>query len=210
MTIEWRGEGCFELKGIGDRISIMTQLPDKDSGISLPKKKSDIYLSVWGNPSEIIFSKEKDNQFVISSPGEYEIKEVFIRGFKLSSNEGRIKTGYIITLEDIQIGYLGEVEKKELNSEIVGLFEGVDVLIIPVGGNGMLDADSSVEIITQIKPKIVIPSHFNIPKLKRKADKLELFLKEIGSVGVNSEKKILLKKKDLNFDKTKIIPLIPL
>ncbi len=210
MTIEWRGEGCFEIRGTGDKVSIITELPKKDSGISLPKKKSDIYLSVWGNSSETIFSNQENNQFVISSPGEYEIKEVFVRGFKLSSDKNMVKIAYIITIEDMRIGYLGEAEKKDISPEIAGLFEEVDILILPVGGNKMLDADESAEVITQIKPKIVIPSYFSIPKLKRKADKLELFLKEIGSVGINSEKKILLKKKDLDFDKRKIIPLIPL
>ncbi len=210
MSIEWRGEGCFEIRSVGDKVSIITELPKKDSGLSLPKKRSDIYLSVWGSSSDTILSNEKNNQFLISSPGEYEIKESFIQGFKLSSENNLIKVAYIINLEEIRIGYLGEANEKDITSEIIGLFENVDILILPVGGNEMLNADKSVEIITQIKPKIVIPSHFNIPKLKRKADKLDIFLKEVGSPNIKPEKKILIKKKDLNFEKTKIIPLIPL
>ena len=45
--------------------------------------------------------------------------------------------------------------------------------------------------------------------MKRKADSLELFLKEAG-VSVKPEEKLLIKKKDLNIEETKIFPLMAL
>ena len=43
MTIEWFGEGCFKITETGNHFSILTELPLKESGLSLPRYKTDIY-----------------------------------------------------------------------------------------------------------------------------------------------------------------------
>jgi len=207
MTIEWRGEGCFEIRETGDRFSILTELPSRDSGLSAPRTKTDVLLSIWGDLEDTLFGKEDKSRFVISGPGEFEIKETFIKGIKLSKEGSLIKSAYLISTEEIKIGYLGEINKKEIKPEVVGFFEEADILMVPIGGNGMLDAESATEIINQIEPKIAIPMYFKIPNLKRRADSLETFLKEIGS-NSKSQDKLLIKKKDLNFEETRVFPLL--
>lgn len=209
MNIEWRGEGCFEIATTGGHFSLITELPNRESGLSAPRTKTDMQLSIWGDLEDTLFSQEENNRFVIAGPGEYELKDVFVSGIKINSEGTSIKTAYLIKLEEISIGYLGEITKKEITPEITGFFEGVDILLIPIGGNGMLDADGATELVNQIEPKIVIPMYYKIPGLKRKADTLEQFLKEMG-VNVKPEEKLLIKKKDLGFEDTKIIPLMPL
>jgi hypothetical protein len=209
MNIEWRGEGCFEIATTGGHFSLITELPNKESGLSAPRTKTDMQLSIWGDLEDTLFSQEENNRFVIAGPGEYELKDVFVSGIKINSEGTSIKTAYLIKLEEISIGYLGEITKKEITPEITGFFEGVDILLIPIGGNGMLDADGATELVNQIEPKIVIPMYYKISGLKRKADTLEQFLKEMG-VNVKPEEKLLIKKKDLGFEDTKIIPLMPL
>jgi hypothetical protein len=209
MIIEWRGEGCFEIATTGGHFSLITELPNKESGLSAPRTKTDMQLSIWGDLEDTLFSQEENNRFVIAGPGEYELKDVFVSGIKINSEGTSIKTAYLIKLEEISIGYLGEITKKEITPEITGFFEGVDILLIPIGGNGMLDADGATELVNQIEPKIVIPMYYKISGLKRKADTLEQFLKEMG-VNVKPEEKLLIKKKDLGFEDTKIIPLMPL
>ncbi|HOX21785.1 MAG TPA: MBL fold metallo-hydrolase [Candidatus Paceibacterota bacterium] len=209
MTIEWRGEGCFEISTTGDHFSILTELPSRDSGLNAPRTKTDVLLGIWAGLEDTIFSKKQEDRFIISGPGEYEVKGVTIKGTKLSSDGHSIKTAYLIGAEDLQIGYLGEISKKEVTPELVGFFEDVDVLMIPIGGGEMLDADAAMALINQIEPKIAIPMYYKISGLKRKADSLEVFLKEAG-VSVKPEEKLLIKKKDLNLEETKIFPLMVL
>ena len=209
MNIEWRGEGCFEIATTGGHFSLITELPNRESGLSAPRTKTDMQLSIWGDLEDTLFSQEENNRFVIAGPGEYELKDVFVSGIKINSEGTSIKTAYLIKLEEISVGYLGEITKKEITPEITGFFEGVDILLVPIGGNGMLDADGATELVNQIEPKIVIPMYYKISGLKRKADTLEQFLKEMG-VNVKPEEKLLIKKKDLGFEDTKIIPLMPL
>lgn len=209
MTIEWRGEGCFEISTTGDHFSILTELPSRDSGLNAPRTKTDVLLSIWAGLEDTIFSKKQEDRFIISGPGEYEVKGVTIKGLKLSSDANSIKTAYLINAEDLQIGYLGEIGKKEVTPELVGFFEDVDILMVPIGAGEMLDADAAMALINQIEPKIAIPMYYKIPGLKRRADSLEVFLKEAG-VNVKPEEKLLIKKKDLNVEETKIVPLMAL
>lgn len=209
MTIEWRGEGCFEISTTGDHFSILTELPSRDSGLNAPRTKTDVLLSIWAGLEDTLFSKKQEDRFIISGPGEYEVKGVTIKGIKLSSDANSIKTAYLINAEDLQIGYLGEISKKEVTPELVGFFEDVDILMVPIGAGEMLDANAAMALINQIEPKIAIPMYYKIPGLKRKADSLEVFLKEAG-VSVKPEEKLLIKKKDLNIEETKIVPLMAL
>lgn len=209
MIIEWRGEGCFEISATGGHFSLITELPGRDSGLSAPRTKVDMQLSIWGGLEDTLFSQEENNRFVVAGPGEYELNDVFVSGIKIGLEGTSVKTAYLIKLEDISIGYLGEISKKEITPEIVSFFEGVDILLTPIGGNEMLDADGAAEIVNQIEPKIVIPMYYKIPGLKRKADSLEQFLKEMGS-SAKPEEKLLIKKKDLTFEDIKTIPLMPL
>ena len=45
------------------------------------------------------------------------------------------------------------------------MFEGTDILLVPVGGYYTLDAKQAIEVINQIEPKIVIPMHYKLPGL---------------------------------------------
>ena len=63
--------------------------------------------------------------------------------------------------------------------------------------------------MAQIEPKITIPMHYAVPKLKIKLDPLDKFLKTFGIKNLESMKKLSIKKKDLPPEEAKIIILSP-
>ena len=73
-----------------------------------------------------------------------------------------------------------------------------DILFIPVGGEGVLNAKKASEVISQIEPRIVIPMHYKITGLKEKRDTIDQFKKALG---INSTEKVegrlMIKKKEL-------------
>ncbi|MDD2661896.1 MAG: hypothetical protein PHY54_19805, partial [Methylococcales bacterium] len=91
MIIEWRGEGCFEISATGGHFSLITELPSRESGLSAPRTKVDMQLSIWGDLEDTLFSQEENNRFIISGPGEYELRDVFVSGIKLSREGTAIK-----------------------------------------------------------------------------------------------------------------------
>ena len=72
--------------------------------------------------------------FVVSGPGEYEIRRVFIKGFPSVSKYGEeenINTIYTVSLERMHLCFLGALSSRKLNAEIKGAMNSIDVLFVP-------------------------------------------------------------------------------
>ncbi|MBI4919853.1 MBL fold metallo-hydrolase [Candidatus Azambacteria bacterium] len=192
MTISWYGEACFLLESGGIRILI--EPPQKESGINPPRLKSDV----------LIYSKSGQTAdteaFVIDGPGEYEIKGVSVLGVADGKN-----TIYNMEIDDIKISHLGFLSE-DLDSEKTALIGDPDIVLVPVGGSGVLDAETAMTVINKIGPSIVIPMLYDIKGLKIKRAPLSAFLKESEADGT-SQPKLAIKKKDINENETKIVIL---
>lgn len=209
MHIYWLGEGCFKFQS-GETTVVIDPYP-KDIGLKPPRTKADIV--VMSNPKSNGIESVSGDYFLIDGPGEYEIKGVFVYGVGLDSvseNNGKkgeeATTIYRIESEGISVAHLDSLNKSLNNRELEKL-ENVDALIIPVGGGDVLGAKKAVEIINQVEPRIVIPMKYKLPKLKRKYDPVDNFLKEMHATKIKPLSKYIVKKKDLPQDKTDIIVL---
>lgn len=134
--------------------------------------------------------------FVISGPGEYEVKEVFIKGLPSESKYGGkdlINTIYTVSLENMNICFLGAINTPELKNETIEALDEIDILFVPIGGEGVLDPVKAYKLAVSLEPKIIIPMHFGEIGMK---DALKVFLKEAGE-SPKAEAKLTLKKKDL-------------
>lgn len=130
----------------------------------------------------------KEAGLAIEGPGEYEIGDFSIRGISATrhidtDDNEKIATIYRIEVGDVRIALLGNIAPKltEDQLEEIGV---VDILIIPVGGNGYtLDATSAAALVRQIDPKVVIPVHYADGAVKYEVpqDTLETFVKELGA-----------------------------
>lgn len=135
--------------------------------------------------------------FIISGPGEYEIKDIFIKGLAFTSKYGgedHINTIYSISLENMNLCFLGAINSIDLPAEIKEALGDIDILFLPIGGEGVLSAAEANKLATSLEPKMIIPMHFD-----GMGDKTSLtkFLKESGSEDVKPADKLTIKKKDL-------------
>jgi L-ascorbate metabolism protein UlaG (beta-lactamase superfamily) len=80
---------------------------------------------------------------------------------------------------------------------------------LPVGGNTVLSASAASKVVNEVEPKIVIPSHYKMKDLILDLDSLEKFVKEMGGKKEEMEK-LVIKKKDLQEEGTKLVILEPL
>lgn len=155
------------------------------------------------NGVENLAFKEKE-PFVLAGPGEYEIKEVFVKGYPSKSflgddgnalEESRLNTVYSAKLEGIHLVFLGAYGEPELHEEIRGDLGAIDVLFVPIGGQGVLSAKDAYKLAVNLNSKIIIPMHYEgIPAEK---DALEVFLKEAGKEKEEGVEKLTVKSKDL-------------
>lgn len=121
----------------------------------------------------------------IEGPGEYGIADFDIHGIAAQRHldaEGKATTMYRIEAGDFRVALLGNIYEK-LSEEQLEEIGVIDVLIIPVGGNGYtLDATGAANLVRQIAPKIVIPIHYADPTVNYEVpqDDFEIFAKELG------------------------------
>jgi hypothetical protein len=141
--------------------------------------------------------------FVISGPGDYEIKEIFVKGVLAETEiDGKkhINTIYMFAVDNINIAFLGALDEKELPKESREAIGTPDILFIPVGGKGMLDAKSAAKLASTLEPKLIIPMDYDDASLKA-------FLKEMGEEKPEVVDKLTLKRKDLETKEGEIIVL---
>ena len=198
MIITYQGVEFFKVQ-FGDTTIAFNPI-SKDSKFKPTRFFADIALVSLNHPdmngTENLFYNGKD-PFVISGPGEYEVKDVFIKGFGSKSMYGgkeKINTIYSVTLENMNICFLGALSDINLSSEVKEALGDVDILFVPIGDEGVLDAAKAEKLSVEIEPKIIIPMHFGDVGIK---DALKKYLKESGEENVKAIDKLTLKKKDL-------------
>ena len=127
-----------------------------------------------------------DARLVIEGPGEYGVADFDILGLPVQRHldaEGQLSTMYRIEVGDVRIGLLGNIYEKLSDDQLEALGL-IDILILPVGGNGYtLDATGAANLVRKIDPKVVIPVHYADAALKYEVpqDTLETFVKELGA-----------------------------
>lgn len=198
MTISWYGEACFLLEAGGVRI--LTDPPSSDTGLAAPRLKADILI--LSKPADVPGASSE--AFVITDPGEYEIKDVSVQGVSVPI-KNKPHTVYLIEMDGIKIAHLGYLAE-ELSSEQLEALKDPDIIILPVGGGDVLDTEAAAKVIKEVEPRLVVPSLFSVKGLKRKAAPLSEFMKEV-SAKEQPQPKLTIKKKDLDPETTKIFPL---
>jgi L-ascorbate metabolism protein UlaG (beta-lactamase superfamily) len=130
----------------------------------------------------------KEARLNIEGPGEYGIANFDIKGIAAQRHldtaaDPKSATIYRIEANEIRIALLGNIYEKlsEAQLEELGV---VDILILPIGGNGYtLDATGATALVRSIDPKVVIPVHYADDALTYEVpqDTLETFVKELGA-----------------------------
>ena len=147
--------------------------------------------------------------FVISGPGDYEVKDVFVKGMMSNasiSGKNFINTIYSFTLDNIKVAFLGALADSEISKEAQEVIDSPDILFIPIGGKNvskevsLLDAKSAAKLALLFEPKLIIPMSYDDSSLK-------MFLKELGEDKAEVVDKLTLKLKDLDGKEGEVIIL---
>lgn len=203
MHIQSLGHSCFKLTGKDDKgnaVSLVTDPFGPEYGLRLPNVEADIITVSHQHKDHNNVSGVKGKPYVIDTPGEYEVRDVFIQGIDSfhddkSGGERGTNIIYRISMEDMVVTHLGDLGHI-LDAKQLERLEGTDILFIPVGGVYTLNAQKAVEVINQIEPRLVIPMHYKVSGLKIELEVLDKFIKEIG-MKPREEEKLKINKKDL-------------
>lgn len=144
--------------------------------------------------------KDPTAKLIIDGPGEYEVADVSVRGIRAGRHldtdaDEPVSTIYRIDIGDIRTAVIGNIAPKlsEEQLEDIGV---VDILFIPVGGNGYtLDATSAATIVRQVDPRAVMPVHYADSAIAYEVpqDTLDVFTKELAAPVEEAGNKLKLK-----------------
>jgi len=207
MVITYQGGSFFKVQ-FGD-ITIAFNPVSKDSKLKAVRFGADIALvSVnhrdLNGVDQVSFGDRQ--AFAITGPGEYEIKEVFIKGFKSESKydkEDRLNTIYSVNLENMNLCFLGALSSKDLPTDANEAIEEVDILFVPIGVDGVLSPSDAYKLAVKMEPKLIVPVYWGNEAA------LKTFLKEAGEESVKAIDKLTLKKKDLEGKDADVVVLSP-
>lgn len=125
--------------------------------------------------------------FVATGPGEYEVKDIFIKGFLSKANGGAINTIYSVQFDNINLCFLGALVDDELPEEATESLTDIDVLFVPIGEG--LSSAKAYKLAVSLEPKIIIPLGED--------GELKSFLKEAGVSAPEKLDKLTFKRKDI-------------
>ena len=194
MKITWCGDSCFEIASVSkDKDNVLTIIDPEGKKTA----KADIILETHSKENGF----DADEQFVVSSCGEYERKGVFIQGinsFQVDKKSRNII--YMVEAEDVRIAHMGYLGEGDISEEQLKEMGNVDILIVPVDGDKTISYAEAAKLVARIEPAIVIPMCYD-PKKREKG--LAPFLKALGEKDIVPQDKLSIQKKNISDDQEK-------
>ncbi len=206
MNIQYYGHSCFKITtkpaGRGQEdVNIFLDPFNKEIGLRPPQGQADLVLVSHDHFDHNNVEALKGDPAVINIPGEYSVKGINIVGIDSlhDDKQGQVRghnTIFIFETEDMRIAHLGDLGT-DLNEKQLEELDGIDILMIPVGGNYTIDYKKAIETIKKVEPKMIIPMHYKMSGTTADIDDEKKFCNEIGNCSKEKPSKINIKKKDL-------------
>ena len=185
MKIKWYGHACFRIEG--DDIVIVTDpYTPEVAGLDPMDEFADVVVMssatdrFHSDASMVPGYPKILNALEISGRGPVEVNNVVFEALptmeslrhKESPDENAI---YRFELEGISILHLGDLGNPLTDEQLALLRGRVHILLALTGGPPTIELEDLERAIEEIRPRVVIPMHYQIPKLKLDILPLEAF-----------------------------------
>lgn len=182
FEMEYKGGNTLVLVSKKETIVI----DPRRSVIGMPDIDVDAAIELATEPR--LAMNNESAKLVIDGPGEYGVSDFDIKGISAqrhldSGDKPNASTIYRIEIGGVRLCLVGNIYEK-INEDQLEAIGVVDILVLPVGGNGYtLDATGAAGIVHKIDPKVVVPVHYADKDIKYEVpqDSLETFVKELGA-----------------------------
>lgn len=182
MKIKYYGNSCYLVKS--KTTKLITN--PKDKGVRAYLKKVAPDIVVLSHKSNV----DENDYYVISTPGEYEIKDVFVYGYLSDISRGNQKQSdiYMIDVENVHLGFIDK-EVTKVRESILSEMGIVNVLFVSLDTAAGMDTSKVIDLVNKVDPKIVIPMDYT-------KETLERFAKVLGVKEIEKEKTLDVKGSD--------------
>jgi len=204
VELQFYGANCLSLTHKGTRVVIDDNLADLGAKSIIRADDVALFSGIHGGADKA--------RLVLDGPGEYEVADISIIGIgartHLEEEGGLGATMFKLVIGELSVLFTGHIYP-ELNDTQLETIGTIDLLVVPVGGNGYtIDPVGTLKLIKAIEPKLVIPTHYADKSLKYPVPQQELSnaLKELAMEPKEKVAKLRLKPSELS-DVTQLIVL---
>lgn len=197
MDIQFFGANCVAVTYKGSRVVVDDNLAEL--GVKGILRSGDIALFTGSIPTVT----PDGLKLLVSQPGEYEVADISVVGVATQGHMDEAgketATMYKVTAGDMNLLFTGHIYP-DINDTQLEAIGSVDVMFVPVGGNGYtLDAVGALKLIKEFEPRLIIPTHFADKDLKYPVPQQELdqAIKELGMEPKEKVSKLKVKPADL-------------
>lgn len=208
MHISWHGHYTLKIT-VGD-VTLLIDPLSPETGLTPVRGK--VNVVALSNPSDPTMSylDGVDEAVVLNSPGEYETAGLALRAIAWRADDGSERSLMRWHIEDMMVLHVGALNRELTDTELQELEKtDIDVLAVSIGGGSGLNTKQALALITTIEPRVVIPIHYHLPKIKEKLEPLDQFAKEMGLDPKTAEKKVILKASKLPTEDVMTVLLAP-
>ncbi len=210
MDITWYGYSCFRITERG-HTTVLTDPCQPALDLAQRGLKADL-VTVSHERAGRQVDDIRGEKYVIATPGEYEIGELFVSGIPLhvhdaETGEARHNIAYHFEYPNgLNFLHLGALRQMPAESVIEQLDE-VHALLLPIGGSA-LSGDQLADLINMIEPSYVVPMHPPAVNTEAFETALDGFLKAMGVANVESQETLRVTATGLS-EQTQILCLLP-
>lgn len=185
VRITWFGHSMFLIED-SQGIRIITDPYQEYTGYTPPKVAADIVTISHHHRDHDNISTIEGSPEVIESIGHFNIRGIVMEGISSFHDEVRgKKRGENIIFKyyvgGITIAHMGDFGQP-ITDEQISALQGIEVLMIPVGGVYTINGKEAARDVKIIKPKIAIPMHYKTPHCAFEIDTVEPFLEDMDIV----------------------------
>ncbi len=184
MKIKWYGHACFKLS-YSENLNVVTDPFDDHVGYPLCETEADIVTTSHGHGDHNYTESIKGKPAVLNRAGMFAFDDLTVRTVKtFHDGENGERRGknliFIFEAEGLKIAHLGDLGHEPDEDQYAAL-AGIDVMMIPIGGYYTINTGIALKIVENVKPKLVIPMHFNTEVMNFPITDEEQFAKETGA-----------------------------
>lgn len=176
VKLTWHGHSCFTLDN-GKWILVFDPYKPEMIGYPPLKVKAHAMLAshqhedhnyrpavefLPAREDEVIALLERNSRWpAVENDYRYYYKTVAVKHDDAGGKKRGSNTIHIVQTAGLTIAHLGDLGH-DLDADMVAAIGSIDLLLIPVGGHFTIDAKQAVQAIKQIKPRDVVPMHYQI------------------------------------------------
>jgi L-ascorbate metabolism protein UlaG (beta-lactamase superfamily) len=179
LEITWLGRTCFRLKGREG--TVVSDPCPPSSGYRISNVEADVVtLSRADDPEFSYRDAVRGRAMALGAPGAYEVGGILATGIAVKRSDGTRNVVFVVELDGLRVAHLG-VPTERIPDAVQNELEGVDILLLPVGGHGTLAPAVASDVMTAVDAHLVIPMLFKTSSETMDLEPIESFLKETGA-----------------------------